>query len=185
MKTSTRPLRRLVRNLGLALAVAAVAAPVAQAASSDDYGIESFRVPAKAVAAYDAIETQRVARAPVSVSFAHELGRAAEQAATQHRYDETELVRRGPSGRSGRLPYDGIELVRARPSGDRVLPPYDGIEVVRSASRPDVPRSTVVSTRAFDWADAATGAGFGLAIALVAGSAAFFVARRRSGFAPS
>ncbi len=185
MKTSTRPLRRLVRNLGLALAVTAVAAPVARAASSDGYGIESFRVPAKAVAAYDAIETQRVARAPAPVSLAHELGRAAEQSATQHRYDGIELVRRGPSGRSGRLPYDGIELVRARPSGGRVLPPYDGIELVRSASRTDVPASAVASTSAFDWTDAAMGAGFGLAITLVAGSAALFIARRRSGFVPS
>jgi hypothetical protein len=163
MKTSTRPLRRLVRNLGLALAVTAVVVPAAHA-RSDDYGIESFRVSPNTAASYDAIETLRVDRPAETGSLAYEMGRGAEQTATQHR-------------------YDGIEVVRGRPSQSPSRLPYDGIELVRSAPRPDVAPRAAVSARGFDWGDAATGAVFGLAMALDAGSAGLLFARHRAGFA--
>jgi hypothetical protein len=182
MKTSTRPLRRLVRNLGLALAVTAVVVPAAHA-RSDDYGIESFRVSPNTAASYDAIETLRVDRPAETGSLAYEMGRGAEQTATQHRYDGIEVVRGRPSQSPSRLAYDGIELLRIGPSLSPTRLPYDGIELVRSAPRPDVAPRAAVSARGFDWGDAATGAVFGLAMALDAGSAGLLFARHRAGFA--
>jgi hypothetical protein len=113
MNTSTRTPRRL-RGLGLALVVAAVAAPAAQAISKGDYEIESARVQADAPSTYDAIEAHRSPPPRDVGSLAYELGRGATAPAAERRYDAIELVRTKPSEAATRLEYDGIELARAR-----------------------------------------------------------------------
>jgi hypothetical protein len=170
MNKSTRTFRRLVRGLGLALAVVAAATPGAQAASKGDYGIESFRVQGTTVGTYDAIEALRGTRLQETGSPA---------------YDAIEIARRVSPQPATERPYDAIELVRAQPSRVVERLPYDGIELTRSQSPLEAAPSALVSAAGFDWGDAGAGAGFGLAISLVVGSAAVLVTRRRTELAPS
>ncbi|MDQ3963271.1 MAG: hypothetical protein M3277_05065 [Actinomycetota bacterium] len=166
MKTSTRTLRRLVRGLGLALAVAAVAAPGAQAVSKDDYGIESFRVQGEPTSTYDAIEALRAQRPRERGSLA---------------YDGIELVRRVEPRTATARHYDAIELVRTRPPQVVTRLPYDGIELVRSRPPLAAAPSALVSASGFDWSDAAVS----LMISLIVGSAGLLVVRRRADLAAS
>jgi hypothetical protein len=166
MKTSTRTLRRL-RGLAIALAIAAVVAPAAQAVSTRDYEIESARVQGEAISTYDAIEALRSAPAREVGSLGYELAREAHSPTGSDRF------------------YDAIEVARMQPPQVFARVPYDGIEVVRSQPPFEAAPPTLVSTPGFDWADAAMGAAASLAVALLLGSAGLVVARRRASLAAS
>ena len=153
---SNRRRNWLVKRIALGLAIAAFAAPVAQAkvdegSSVQANGYQAFvtdfpSVPSGQVAK-DIVNSDYPSLKPTVVASAYGMPRAMPMDYAINRGDQIEVVRALPSG----SPSDKIEFVRTQP---------------RSIGEPQVVAA------GFDWKDAGVGAGLVLALVLLGGGAA-------------
>ena len=153
---SNRRRNWLIKRIALGLAIAAFAAPVAQAkvdegSSVQANGYQAFvtdfpSVPSGQVAK-DIVNSDYPSLKPTVVASAYGMPRAMPMDYAINRGDQIEVVRALPSG----SPSDKIEFVRTQP---------------RSIGEPQVVAA------GFDWKDAGIGAGFALALVLLGGGAA-------------
>ncbi len=175
---SNRRKNWFIKRIALGFAVAAIAAPVAQAKIDEGSSVQAN--------GYDAFVTDFPTSAGINVSSG-----AISTGSVVLRRDPVELVRsqRRSTGndivaaaygmpRAMPVDYavnsgDQIEVVRAQPRAT----PSDKIEFVRTQPR-SIGEPQVVSA-GFDWKDAGIGAGLALALVLLGGGAA--LASRRVG----
>jgi hypothetical protein len=159
---SNRRKNWFIKRIALGLAIAAVAAPVAQA--KVDEGIqgqpnaakESFKpIPYRWPSSADEVVLKGVAYRPFVTDFPSSQVNASD-VGMPRAMPVDYAVNRG----------DQIEVVRALPSGS----PSDKIEFVRTQPR-SIGEPQVVSA-GFDWKDAGIGAGLALALVLLGGGAA-------------
>ena len=153
---SNRRRNWLIKRIALGLAIAAVAAPVAQAridegSSVQANGYQAFvtdfpSVPSGQVAK-DIVNSDYPSLKPTVVASAYGMPRAMPMDYAINRGDQIEVVRGLPQNTSS----DKIEFVRTQP---------------RSIGEPQVVAA------GFDWKDAGIGAGFALALVLLGGGAA-------------
>jgi hypothetical protein len=196
---SNRRRNWLIRRIALGFAVAAVAAPVAQAkvdegSSQSGTGYTAFVSDFPSVASsVKAIAHRSVVTVPPSTVKAGDYGmpRALPSDYAIARGDQIELVRSQPRSTGSDIVAADYGMPRALPS-DYALSKGDQIEVVRSQPKGSSsdkiefvrsqPRSTgpeLVASSTFNWDDAAGGAGLALALVLLGGGAA--LASRHSG----
>ena len=181
---SNRRRNWLIKRIALGLAIAAFAAPVAQArvdegsssatqtVNAGDYGMPRAMPSDYALASGDLIEVVR-AQPKANPLDKIELVRVEQPRSTGSEFVAADY------GMPRAMPHDyalssgdQIEVVRAQPRGN----PSDKIEFVRTQ-----PRSTgepQVVAAGFDWNDAGIGAGLALGVVLLAGGAV--LATRRS-----
>jgi hypothetical protein len=131
----------VIKRIALGLAIAAFAAPVAQAGVDQGIGVPR----SSSTNAYEPFVTDFPSYANVGDASA---------------YDLIEVVRSTPSA----VPSDLIEVVRSTPRGA----PSDKIEFVRTTQPRSTGEPQVVAV-GFDWKDAGIGAG--LALVLLGGGA--------------
>ena len=153
---SNRRRNWLIKRIALGLAIAAFAAPVAQAkvdegSSVQANGYQAFvtdfpSVPSGQVAK-DIVNSDYPSLKPTVVASAYGMPRAMPMDYAISRGDQIEVVRGLPQNTSS----DKIEFVRTQP---------------RSIGEPQVVAA------GFDWKDAGIGAGFALALVLLGGGAA-------------
>ena len=153
---SNRRKNWFIKRIALGLAIAAFAAPVAQAridegSSVQANGYQAFAtdfpsVPSGQVAK-DIVNSDYPSLKPTVVASAYGMPRATPMDYAINRGDQIEVVRALPSG----SPSDKIEFVRTQP---------------RSIGEPQVVAA------GFDWKDAGVGAGLALALVLLGGGAA-------------
>ena len=153
---SNRRRNWLIKRIALGLAIAAFAAPVAQAkvdegSSVQANGYQAFvtdfpSVPSGQVAK-DIVNSDYPSLKPTVVASAYGMPRAMPMDYAINRGDQIEVIRGLPQNTSS----DKIEFVRTQP---------------RSIGEPQVVAA------GFDWKDAGIGAGFALALVLLGGGAA-------------
>ena len=153
---SNRRKNWFIKRIALGLAIAAFAAPVAQAridegSSVQANGYQAFATDFPSVPsgqfAKGIVNSDYPSLKPTVVASAYGMPRATPMDYAINRGDQIEVVRALPSG----SPSDKIEFVRTQP---------------RSIGEPQVVAA------GFDWKDAGVGAGLALALVLLAGGAA-------------
>jgi hypothetical protein len=145
----TRRRNWFLRRLTLALAVAAIAVPTAQARI--DEGIKGQPNSAQEIASQDVTRTFTDGRSRVAESNVVQTGQYMPHAGLNEYLQSR----------------DGIEVVRAQPSSVGHM----DIEIVRAQPR-GIGGPTVVASPGFNWGDAGLGAGLMLAALLVIGGSA-------------
>jgi hypothetical protein len=159
----------MLRRIALAFAVAAVAAPTAQAGPLEPGATKAEYIPF-------VTDFPRGNTAPHGETIqAGEYGmpRAMPTDYAANRGDRIELARLNDRGGSDVRGLDGVENVRVEPRGD--VRGLDGVENVRVEPRGLDKPVLVSDTRSFDWGDAGIGAGLAFAAILLAGAAALSV----------
>ena len=187
---SNRRRNWLIKRIALGFAVAAFAAPVAQAAVDEGVQVESnapqiVKGPHDAMAS--AASTDSGMPRAMPSDYAQLRGDQIELVRSLHRTTGSDIVA-ADYGMPRALPSDyalsqgdQIEVVRAQPRGTS----SDKIEFVRSTqprssspelfgrfSRPNATTGEQVEAVSINWGDAAIGAGLALALVLVGGGAA-------------
>ena len=140
---SNRKRNWLIKRIALGFAVAAFAAPVAQAGVDQGIGV----LPSSSTSAYEPFATDFPSYANVVDASDYGMPRPTATDYAISRGDLIEVVRSTPNG----TPSDKIEFVRTQP---------------RSIGEPQV------VSAGFDWKDAGIGAGLALALVLLGGGAA-------------
>jgi hypothetical protein len=162
--------QRMLRRIALAFAVAAVAAPTAQAVPLEPGATKAEYIPF-------VTDFPRGNTAPHGSTIEQQYGmpRAMPSDYAANRGDRIELTRlndRGPGADIRAL--DRVENVRAVP--DSTIRGLDRVENVRVEPRGlDKPTLVATDSRSFDWGDAGIGAGLAFAAILLAGAAALSV----------
>jgi hypothetical protein len=162
--------QRMLRRIALAFAVAAVAAPTAQAGPLEPGATKAEYIPF-------VTDFPRGNTAPHGSTITQQYGmpRAMPTDYAANRGDRIELARLNDRGKGADLrSLDGVENVRAVP--DSNVRGFDGVENVRVEPRGlDKPTLVATDSRSFDWGDAGIGAGVAFAAILLAGAAALSV----------
>jgi hypothetical protein len=161
--------QRMLRRIALAFAVAAVAAPTAQAGPLEPGATKAEYIPF-------VTDFPRGNTAPHGSTIAQQYGmpRAMPTDYAASRGDRIELARLNDRGKGADLrSLDGVENVRATP--DSNVRGLDRVENVRVEPRGSNEPVLVTDTRSFDWGDAGIGAGLAFAAILLAGAAALSV----------
>jgi hypothetical protein len=166
---SNRRRNWFIKRFALGLAIAAVAAPVAQAKVDEGSIVQAHTYQPAQAQGYQAFATDFPDRSPSSGDALK--GIAYRQFVTD--FPSSQVNASADYGMPRAMPVDyavnrgdQIEVVRALPSGS----PSDKIEFVRTQPR-SIGEPQVVSA-GFDWKDAGIGAGLALALVLLGGGAA-------------
>jgi hypothetical protein len=161
--------QRMLRRIALAFAVAAVAAPTAQAAPLEPGATKAEYIPF-------VTDFPRGNTAPHGSTIAQQYGmpRAMPTDYAASRGDRIELARLNDRGKGADLrSLDGVENVRAIP--DSNVRGLDRVENVRVEPRGSNEPVLATDTRSLDWGDAGIGAGLAFAAILLAGAAVLSV----------
>lgn len=156
-----------LKRIALAFAVAAVAAPMAQADPLEPGATKAEFIPSPNLAHRGHVNTGQSDFNPGAMH----MPRVTPSDYTA--YDRVELARLDRGKGADLRSLDGVENIRAHP--DNNVRALDRVEIIRTEPRGTSEPVLTASPSSFDWGDAGIGAGLAFAAMLLAGASALSV----------